>query len=75
VNRERRGTARVHDSLPDTRRGHAELTGLAFEPVWRDRVRRPFGEVEVDFLDRASFARNKRATGRLKDLSDVEEMV
>jgi hypothetical protein len=38
------------------------------------RIRRPFGELEVDFIDRASFLRNKRATGRLKDLSDIEGM-
>jgi hypothetical protein len=51
-----------------------ELTGLTFEQAWRDRIRRPFGELEVDFIDRVSFLRNKRATGRLKDLSDIEGM-
>jgi hypothetical protein len=51
-----------------------ELTGLTFEETWRNRIRRPFGELEVDFIDRASFLRNKRATGRLKDLSDIEGM-
>jgi hypothetical protein len=51
-----------------------ELTGLTFEQAWRDRIRRPFGELEVDFIDRASFLRNKRATGRLKDLSDIDGM-
>src|SRR5215510_11999950 len=51
-----------------------ELTGLTFDQAWRDRIRRPFGELEVDFIDRASFLRNKRATGRLKDLSDIEGM-
>jgi hypothetical protein len=51
-----------------------ELTGLTFEQAWPDRIRRPFGELEVDFIDRASFLRNKRATGRLKDLSDIEGM-
>jgi hypothetical protein len=51
-----------------------ELTGVTFEQAWRDRIRRPIGEVDVDFLDRASFVRNKRATGRLKDVSDVEGM-
>jgi hypothetical protein len=49
-----------------------ELTALTFEQAWPDRIRRPFGELEVDFIDRASFLRNKRATGRLKDLSDIE---
>jgi hypothetical protein len=51
-----------------------ELTGLTFERAWVDRIRRPFGEIETDFIDRASFLRNKRATGRLKDLSDIEGM-
>ncbi len=51
-----------------------ELTGLTFEEAWRDRIRRSFGELEVDFIDRASFLHNKRATGRLKDLSDIEGM-
>ena len=51
-----------------------ELTGLAFEQAWADRIRRPFGEIEADFIDRASFLRNKRATGRLRDLSDIEGM-
>jgi hypothetical protein len=31
-----------------------------------------FMMLEVDFIDRASFLHNKRATGRLKDLSDIE---
>ena len=49
-----------------------ELTGLTFAEAWPARLRRPFGELEVDFIDRDSFVRNKRATGRLKDLSDIE---
>jgi hypothetical protein len=49
-----------------------DLTGLTFAEAWADRLRRPFGEVDVDFIGRASFVRNKRATGRLKDLGDVE---
>jgi hypothetical protein len=49
-----------------------ELTGVTFADAWPNRIRRPFGEIEADFLDRASFLRNKRATGRLKDLADIE---
>lgn len=51
-----------------------ELTGLAFAEAWADRVRRPFGDVDVDFIGRASFIRNKRATGRPKDLVDIDGM-
>jgi hypothetical protein len=41
-----------------------ELTGLTFEEAWPGRLRRPFGEIDVDFIGRAEFIRNKRATGR-----------
>jgi hypothetical protein len=51
-----------------------ELTGITFAEAWVDRVRRPFGDVDVDFIGRASFIRNKRATGRPKDLGDIEGM-
>jgi hypothetical protein len=49
-----------------------ELTGLTFAEAWPDRVHRPFGDVEVDFIGRDAFIRNKRATGRTKDLADTE---
>lgn len=51
-----------------------QLSGLTFGEAWRDRIRRPFGEVEVDFIGREAFLRNKRATGRAKDLGDIEGM-
>ena len=49
-----------------------ELTGLSFAEAWPDRIRRPFGDIDVDFIGRASFIRNKRATARPKDLADIE---
>ena len=51
-----------------------ELTGLTFAEAWPDRMRRPFGDVDVDFIGRTSFIRNKRATGRPKDFGDIEGM-
>jgi hypothetical protein len=51
-----------------------ELTDLTFTDAWADRLRGPFGDVVVDFIGRASFIRNKRATGRPKDLGDIEGM-
>ncbi len=51
-----------------------DLTGLTFSDAWPDRLRRAFGDVEVDFIGRAAFIRNKRATGRPKDLGDIEGM-
>lgn len=51
-----------------------QLTGLTFAETWPDRLRRPFGDVEADFIGRTAFLRNKRATGRPKDLGDIEGM-
>ena len=49
-----------------------QLTGLRFTDAWPDRLTRPFGDVQVGVIGRAAFIRNKRATGRTKDLADVE---
>jgi hypothetical protein len=49
-----------------------ELSGLTFPDAWNGRVRRPFGGVEVDFIGRDAFVKNKRATGRARDLADIE---
>lgn len=51
-----------------------EITGVSFAEAWTGRVRAPFGPVEVDVIGREAFIRNKRATGRMKDLGDVESL-
>jgi hypothetical protein len=48
------------------------LTGITFSEAWPHRVRGNLGDVEVDFIGRADFIKNKRATGRHKDLGDIE---
>jgi hypothetical protein len=50
------------------------LTGLVFDDAWRGRLRESFGGVDVDFIGRDAFIANKRATGRAKDLGDIEGM-
>lgn len=49
-----------------------QLTGLGFDEAWPDRARGRFGDVDVDFIGRDAFIRNKKATGRSKDLGDIE---
>ena len=49
-----------------------ELTDLTFAEAWPERMRRPFGSIDVDFIGRDAFVRNKRATGRPKDLVDIQ---
>jgi hypothetical protein len=51
-----------------------EITGVAFEEAWIGRTVHPFGPVPTPFLGKAEIIRNKRATGRPKDLADLENM-
>jgi hypothetical protein len=49
-----------------------ELTALSFAEAWPGRDEGRFGDLTVGFLGREAFIRNKRATGRAKDLGDLE---
>ena len=49
-----------------------ELTGLRFAEAWPARVRGRFGDIDADFIGRDAFIHNKKATGRAKDLGDIE---
>lgn len=54
------------------------LTGIsgvdAFADAWDDRVEHVVRGLRVPFLGRATLLRNKRASGRRKDLADVETL-
>ncbi|MEO8677886.1 MAG: hypothetical protein ABI665_02495 [Vicinamibacterales bacterium] len=51
-----------------------QLTGLTFDEAWPTRHRAPFDSIDVDFIGREAFIKNKRATGRTKDLGDIEAL-
>ena len=50
------------------------LSGLAFDDAWPGRARGAFGPIEVDYIGRAAFVANTRATGRARDLGDIEAL-
>jgi hypothetical protein len=50
------------------------LTGLDFEDCWPRRVLHGVGQDRVPFLGREDLLANKRATGRAKDLADIETL-
>ena len=51
------------------------ITGVPdFERAWADRVEHVVRGVRVPFLGRATLLTNKRASGRRKDLADVEAL-
>ena len=49
-----------------------ELSGVTSADVWPGRTRARLGDVEVDVIGRDAFIQNKRATGRARDLGDIE---
>ena len=48
------------------------VSGVEFEDAWVDRLSGTFEDVPVTYLGRAAFVRNKRASGRKRDLADLE---
>ena len=51
-----------------------EITGVDFADAWPNRIETKFGEVTVPVLGVDDVIKNKRATGRTRDLADVEEL-
>ena len=49
-----------------------KISGLDFGRAWRTRITHPTEHLTVPFIGRDAFLINKKATGRLKDLADVE---
>ena len=50
------------------------LDGLTADEIWDNRQQGAFGKLPVFYLGRTAFIKNKRATGRLKDLADLEAL-
>jgi hypothetical protein len=50
------------------------ISGVDFDSAWADRVYGTIADVPVPVLGRRSFVLNKRATGRTKDLADLESL-
>jgi hypothetical protein len=50
------------------------ISGVSWRSAWRGRVIGRYGEIDVPFLGRAQLLANKRASGRAKDLGDVESL-
>ena len=50
------------------------VSGVTFDEAWPERVDDRFDGVPVHYLGRAALIRNKRASGRTKDLADLESL-
>lgn len=51
-----------------------EIDGVAFESAWPDRIDVQIGGISVPVLSRHHLMANKRASGRLQDLADLERL-
>ena len=51
-----------------------ELSGLTFAEAWAGRISAAFGPLTVDVIGRDAFIKNKKATGRARDLADIEAL-
>ena len=51
-----------------------EIDGVSFQECYRHRRRAKVGNLAVDFIALPQLLRNKRASGRQKDLADVEAL-
>lgn len=51
-----------------------EISGVRFDEAWRGRTVHPFGPLSAPFLGKAEIIKNKKATGRPKDLADLASL-
>jgi uncharacterized nucleotidyltransferase DUF6036 len=50
------------------------ISGISFDEAWENRVSAQLDGVPVAFIGRETLLRNKRASGRAKDLADIAEI-
>lgn len=50
------------------------LKGLNFEDCYESKLRVKIQDLEIDFIDLENLEKNKRATGRVQDMADLENL-
>lgn len=50
------------------------ISGISWEEIQANRVMGKYGDIDVLFIGREDFIRNKRASGRTKDIADIEAL-
>jgi hypothetical protein len=50
------------------------ITGVSCEDAFSSRVVGSYGDIDIFFIGREQFISNKRATGRKRDLADLESL-
>jgi hypothetical protein len=52
----------------------ASIGEMSFDQVWRNKVETEIHGLRIPFISKADLIENKRQTGRLRDLADIEEL-
>jgi hypothetical protein len=50
------------------------ISGISFKDVWRHKVQGTYGETPVFYMSLPDLLKNKKASGRPKDLADFDEL-
>ena len=50
------------------------ISGLSFDEVWHHRISGEYGTVPVNYISFPDLLKNKKASGRPKDLADFDEL-
>jgi hypothetical protein len=50
------------------------ISGVEFEECYESRIVAVFDGVEVNFIDLDNLKKNKKASGRAKDIADIEKL-
>jgi hypothetical protein len=51
-----------------------DVSGVSFEDAWEHRLTHSMNALAIPFMGRQAFIQNKQASGRLKDLADIEAL-
>lgn len=51
------------------------VSGLEFNEAYKNRKVFDTGELRINYISKEDFIKNKKASGRLKDLADIESLI
>jgi hypothetical protein len=50
------------------------ISGVSFKTAWKNRVAGAYGSTEIFYLSKPDLLKNKKASGRPRDLIDIDEL-
>ena len=51
-----------------------KLTGVDTDELWEKKIQGKFSGLDVNYIDKDTFIKNKRAIGRSKDIADADSL-